>query len=654
MKKFSIFNSAMNATRLKEIEEIYHSAAERTPADREEFVKAECGGDETLRREVISLLSYDEISDSFIDSSPDAIAAEMFSEEEEPTLIGKTIGHYDIKKLVGVGGMGEVYLAYDKLLNRKVALKLVPPDLAQHRGHLNRFKQEAKAASALNHPNILTIHEFGNEDGSNYIVSEFVDGVTLRQRIMRSVLSGSETLEIASQVASALSAAHELGIIHRDIKPENIMIRRDGIVKVLDFGLAKLTMPIASNPEKGGEDQTLLKTTPGSVMGTASYMSPEQARGVKVDGRTDIWSLGVLIYEMVTGRRPFEGATQTDVLVAILNAPAPSLDDLVTNAPPELDRIISKALAKDVENRYQTIGEMASDIRGLKARLEFEAELQRTQGDRSATRGLRRAATEAQTEMMPAVSTAPDSAEGLDSRSADKGKRRLFILASLAALVIVTVISTAMWRSARSDTSSQTSAGDQPIALSPAASAPSRILTYSLTVQSFTDGRYEDPFRLSGEMLFRNKDRIRLNIKSPQSGNLYILNQGPQDANDEPSYNILFPSPTSNDGSAFLPAGREIQIPQQSWFELDNKEGTESVWLVWSANAIPELESAKRFANAEDKGRINEANLNRTIELLLQKNQLDKSNIGRDDNKKESIVTASADIVAHNIKLEHH
>ncbi|HSU24552.1 MAG TPA: serine/threonine-protein kinase, partial [Pyrinomonadaceae bacterium] len=394
----------MNASRLKQIEAIYHSAADKTPTDREEFVRAECGEDENLRREVISLLSYEEISDSFIDTSPDSIFAEMLSEEDKPTLIGKTIGHYDIKQLLGVGGMGEVYLANDNLLNRKVALKLVPPDLAELRVNLNRFKQEAKAASALNHPNILTIYEFGAEDGTQYIVSEFVDGVTLRQRIKDGVPSGKELLDIAGQVASALAAAHSSGIVHRDIKPENIMIRRDGIVKVLDFGLAKLTMPAGSETSK--EDQTLFKTAPGSVIGTAAYMSPEQARGVEVDGRTDIWSLGVVIYEMLTGCRPFDGDTQTDVLVAILNQPVPALADFAVEAPAELKRIIDKALAKNVEDRYQVVEELASDLRSLKARLEFEAELQRSQSDQSAASDSSENAPEAGTKLIPALDPA--------------------------------------------------------------------------------------------------------------------------------------------------------------------------------------------------------------------------------------------------------
>ena len=333
----------MNATRLKQIEEIYHAAADTAPVHRDAFLNGECGQDDSLLQEVRSLLSYDDVSDSLIDGSPDAIAAELFVDEFESEFIGTTLGHYRIERLLGEGGMGKVYLADDTLLSRKVALKILPQTLIEQRERLNRFKQEAKAASGLNHPNILTIHEFSTDDGSNYIVTEFVDGVTLREKL-RAGLSMSETLDIAVQAASALAAAHNAGIVHRDIKPENIMIRRDGILKVLDFGLAKLSMP-SQGGEAGSEAETIFRTEPGMVMGTPNYMSPEQARGVKIDSRTDIWSLGVIIYEMAARKLPFTGPTQTDILVAILNQPIEMIDTFDADAPAELKRIIEKALA---------------------------------------------------------------------------------------------------------------------------------------------------------------------------------------------------------------------------------------------------------------------------------------------------------------------
>jgi serine/threonine protein kinase len=646
----------MNATRLRQIEEIYHAAAEDALPDRQASIRARCGGDHVLEQEVEALLSYDEVSESFLDGSPDAVAAEMFAGEVEAEIIGSMVGHYRVERLIGEGGMGKVYLADDTLLSRKVALKILPTSLIEHRDRLQRFKQEAKAASGLNHPNILTIHEFGTDEDSNYIVTEYVDGVTLRQK-MRERVSLKETLEITGQAASALAAAHAAGIVHRDIKPDNIMIRRDGILKVLDFGLAKLSMPQGS--EAGSEAATMFRTEPGIVMGTPSYMSPEQARGVAVDGRTDIWSLGVIIYEMATGKLPFAADTQTDVLVAILNQPVPMTDIFERDAPAELRRIIEKTLAKKADERYENIEELASDLKRLHHRLEFENELKLTHGDAHTTdKGDENG--EGATRMMPAVGTqameSPTVGEPNPQATAPTGVRRPYLIAVAAATVALAgILGIAIWRFTGQD-----GAADQQRLQELSSSAPvggattPRVLTYSLTVQSFTDGRYKEPFKLSGEMLFRNRDRIRVNIKSPQSGYLYIVNEGPKSETDGASYNILFPSSTTNAGAALLSASQEIQIPAQSWFELDAREGTERVWLVWSANAVPELESAKRFANPVDRGRIRGEQLISSIDALLRQHQSERSGGERNDDKKETQVTGSADIVAHLIKLEHH
>ncbi len=270
-------------------------------------------------------------------------------------MIGERIGHYQILSLLGAGGMGEVYLAQDTKLDRQIALKLLPARFLQDAEQVRRFEREARAASALNHPNILTIHEIGEAESIHYIVSEFVEGKTLRERLRHGPLSIGEARAIAEQVAGALSVAHKAGIIHRDIKPENLMVRPDGLVKVLDFGLAKLTERPAVRPEvdSGGETLVQLSTELGMVIGTVSYMSPEQARGQKVDERSDIFSLGVVLYEMIAGRRPFEGATKSDVIAALLTAEPPPLRQDCAEAPAELERIIGKCLRKDREDRYR-------------------------------------------------------------------------------------------------------------------------------------------------------------------------------------------------------------------------------------------------------------------------------------------------------------
>jgi serine/threonine protein kinase/tetratricopeptide (TPR) repeat protein len=290
---------------------------------------------------------------------------------------GTKLGRYEIRSKIGEGGMGEVYLAKDTELDRSVALKILPEALASNQQRLQRFIQEARAASALNHPHILTIYEVGTIGDSRFIATEFIDGETLRQRMSQG-MKLADVLEIAIETASALSAAHAAGIIHRDIKPENIMVRRDGYVKVLDFGLAKLSEIPTSATDPEAATRAMVNTADGMVMGTANYMSPEQAKGAHVDARTDIWSLGAMLYEMVAGRLPFPGETPAETIsLILLKEPAP-LTRFAPNAPDELGRIISKALTKDREERYQTIKDLLIDLRNLKRKLEVDAEIDRT------------------------------------------------------------------------------------------------------------------------------------------------------------------------------------------------------------------------------------------------------------------------------------
>ncbi|MCA1622922.1 MAG: protein kinase [Acidobacteria bacterium] len=374
----------MNAERLQRIEEICHAALDATPEERAAFLEKQCGADADLRREVESLLDFDKSADLFFDSSPESFAAEMFSERENGAvnLVNREVGHYRILKLLGRGGMGEVYLAEDKELERHVAVKVLLPEVADDRARLGRFVREARAASALNHPNILTVHEIGGFENSRFIATEFVAGETLRDRLRGAEpLDLRETLDAALQIAAALAAAHEAGIVHRDIKPENIMLRDDGFVKVLDFGLAKLTEERrrdAATQRRGENESTLIaasQTESGVVMGTAAYMSPEQARGLAVDARTDIWSFGIVLYEMLAGKTPFEGETTSDVIAAILKSEPPFAPD---KFPEDLQRIVGKALEKDRAERYQNVRDLLTDLRDLKQELDFTAKLEQS------------------------------------------------------------------------------------------------------------------------------------------------------------------------------------------------------------------------------------------------------------------------------------
>src|SRR5438552_18359928 len=289
---------------------------------------------------------------------------------------GTKLGRYEIRSQLGAGGMGEVYLAQDTKLDRKVALKILPADVAAHPDRMKRFVQEAKAASALNHPNIVTIHEIDESGSTHFIATEFIDGQTLRDRLHHSPPDLTQALDIAIQVAAALVAAHKAGIIHRDFKPENIMVRNDDQVKVVDFGLAKLIQPEASEFDSSTPTALQNKTESGTIMGTIAYMSPEQARGVSLDPRTDIWSLGVVLYEMIAGRSPFAAETSSDTVVAILQNEPQSL--VSANAPEELDWILTKALTKEREDRYQTAREMLKDLRRLRQRLDVASEIERS------------------------------------------------------------------------------------------------------------------------------------------------------------------------------------------------------------------------------------------------------------------------------------
>jgi serine/threonine protein kinase/tetratricopeptide (TPR) repeat protein len=291
---------------------------------------------------------------------------------------GTKLGRYEIRSKIGEGGMGEVYLAEDKQLGRKVALKVLAQALTTDRDRLSRFDQEAHAASALNHPNIITIYEMGDEGGRHFIATEFIDGVTLRKHL-RAPMDFPEVLNIAIQMAGALEEAHAAGIIHRDIKPENIMIRRNGHVKMLDFGLAKLTEDLsAEEPDTEAVTRARVRTDAGVVLGTSQYMSPEQARGQPVEARTDIWSFGVVLYEMAAGRPPFTGDTKTDLIVAIARNDPQPIVRFAPGLPPEFEWIVMKALRKDAAERYQTIREVESDLKKLKQRHEFQSELERT------------------------------------------------------------------------------------------------------------------------------------------------------------------------------------------------------------------------------------------------------------------------------------
>jgi serine/threonine protein kinase len=357
----------MTPERWRTVEEIFQGALDLPEAERGRALAHACAGDVELQREAISLLEAHEAAADFLEQSALERDADVLIHDGDHRIAGTRIGPYEIVERIGSGGMGEVYLARDVRLARLIALKILPTYFVAEAERLRRFQTEARAASALNHANILTVFEVGEDDETHFIATEYIDGQTIRELIADDQLSLGETLDIVSQLLNGLSAAHGAGIVHRDIKPENVMRRTDGTLKILDFGIAKL---IEDAP---GESPTLTsrvtsRTELGAVLGTIAYISPEQARGLAVDERSDVWSVGVMLYEMLAGVRPFSGATNADTIVSILErTPAPIFGGKrKVRALVKLQQVVSKALRKDVAGRYATAAEMLADLETIK------------------------------------------------------------------------------------------------------------------------------------------------------------------------------------------------------------------------------------------------------------------------------------------------
>jgi serine/threonine protein kinase len=597
----------------EQIGQIYHAALELAPENRSVFLDQACDGNEEMRREVERLLASNDQAGSFLAAPAAAVVADLLIEERGASLAGRRLGHYKILSPIGAGGMGEVFLAQDTSLGRRVALKLLPAEFTRDRDRVRRFEQEAKAASALNHPNIVTIHEIGQaetEAGNlHFIAQEFIEGQTLRHRIRQGKLPLSDALDIAIQAANALQVAHAAGIVHRDIKPENIMLRPDGFIKILDFGLAKLVERKPEPAEFDTEAPTIHKTIPGTILGTAAYMSPEQARGLNVDSRSDVWSLGVLLYEMLTGQAPFKGMTPTDIIVSIVEREPQPLKESLSKFPPELERIVMKVLAKKRDERYQTAKDLAIDLKNLKHRLEFDADL--------------------------AINTAPPR---VSVPTASKpAPPRLAIVA--AVLLLAAAIGFGAWIWLRPQTSPPANVA-----------APDRLMTYSFTVQRMRDGQpFREPFESSGREIFENGWKFRLNFNSSQSGFLYLLNEGLV-AKGAISYHVLFPFPTINNGSAQIAAGQTIQT---GWYVVDENQGTEKLLMVWSAQPVSELEAVKGVVNPTDKSLISDpAQLNAMREFLRRHSQSNPET-ETDKIKKQTSVSGRGDVLVHTVELEH-
>jgi eukaryotic-like serine/threonine-protein kinase len=442
--KVNIGHNFIQPERWRQIDQLFHLALDKQSDERELFLAEFCAGDEVLQKEVQELILSHEQAEEFIESPASDLAAEVLGKGQAGLKLGDKIGPYEIQSVLGIGGMGEVYLASDTRLGRQVALKILPPRFTLDPERVRRFEKEARAASALNHPNIVTIHEIGHFNNARFIVTEFVEGHTLRQLMNEKPFTLNEALNVTIQVAVALTSAHTAGIVHRDIKPENIMLRADGYVKILDFGLAKLTERQTSDSDP--ETPTLLQSNPGLLMGTVQYMSPEQARRRNVDLRTDVWSLGIVLYELLTGRVPFSGETPSHVMVSLMDD---ELLPLTTYAqvPIELDRVVAKALRKNKKERYQTARELAHDLKELKRELQLQGRLkQSVQTDEHLVSGVQHAEAKDRKSETTNETAANDELVPAAPLARNRPTNYSYLLTGLI-LVVVLIISTVFLRS---------------------------------------------------------------------------------------------------------------------------------------------------------------------------------------------------------------
>jgi eukaryotic-like serine/threonine-protein kinase len=373
----------MTSERWQRISELFQAALGREPGQRSAFLAEACAGDEALRSEVESLISSHGQASDFIESPVFEIAAPLFAEERVRLSAGTSVGPYRIVSLIGAGGMGEVYRARDNRLARDVALKVIPRAFANDSDRLRRFEQEARAAGQLNHPNILAIYDIGAHEGAPFVVSELLEGETLRERIRGGAISQRKAIDCALQIANGLAAAHDKGIIHRDLKPENLFITKDGRVKILDFGLAKLTQPRFA----AGTDLPTAPLEPdtgsGVILGTVGYMSPEQVRGERVDHRSDLFSFGAILYEMLSGKRAFQGGSAVETMNAILKEEPPEVSKTSQEVSPAIERIVQHCLEKNAEQRFQSARDVAFAIESLSGVSSVSAQPVVTTGVRS-------------------------------------------------------------------------------------------------------------------------------------------------------------------------------------------------------------------------------------------------------------------------------
>jgi len=561
---------------------------------------------------------------------------------QQPGLIGQTVDQrYVIESAIGQGGVGAVYLARDrKLHDKRVVLKILLDRSLQNEWVVQKFQQEKEALARVDHPGVVGILDTGElPDGKAYLVMQFIDGVTLRSQVRPEGMPLARAAEIIKQIGRALSAAHERGIFHRDLKPENIMLQSFGRgeeqVKIIDFGIAKLKDSLVAP-----------STVTGATAGTVAYMAPEQLAGKSISAATDIFALGAIAYEIVTGRKPFNPETGFELLEMQRSGVRVQPRDLRPAISTEANEVILRALNFAPADRFQT------------AR-DFGEVLAQSLDDESGTLDQNSAAPVPATQLATSANPLARQTGDLSSKTiagryepakvdtlqqpsfvppvtdeAEPSRRGMFAgIALVLLLVIGAAAGFLIWKR-------DTIFGGRE-----------RSLTYSLTVQKMRDGKpFQTEFESSGQEIFENGWKFRLNVDSRQDGYLYLLNEGPASANSS-TYNVLFPESKTNSGSPQVTAGRKLQT---DWMRFDEQQGTEKFWIIWSAAPVKELEAVTEVVNDQDLGEIKDAVKAKAVRDFLNQQATPKPEVTKDSAKKQSVIKGKGDVLVNAIELEHH
>ncbi len=637
----------MENERYARVKALFLAACDLEPSQRDGFLAAECGDDDLLRIEVDALLVQMTGSPTY--AGP--LAMRNASSLPNGSLIAS---RYRVDAELGAGGMGRVYRATQLALSREVAIKVLSSRAVATPDALVRFEREAAAVARLRHPNIVTIYDAGSDERAGaFYAMELVEGRSLADEIADGGgLPLAEALEVMRQVTSAVRAAHKAGIIHRDLKPANVVLDRSAglTAKVLDFGIAKLVDEETSTTIAGSS-----VTASGAVFGTPLYMSPEQACAEHVDARTDVWSLGVMLYELIAGTPPFRSDSPAATFAAILREEPEPLDKVVSGVPESLAELVTRTLQKDRDDRLSTAGELELALGRIASGLDSASTIDTIRIDARDTehKHLRDAEPEPEKEPVPEAEPVPEPEPAPEPALApapapeDRPGRRTAIVAAVA---IAVALVGGVGLVARMMTRSATPPPAPPVA-APAAAA--RSLEYAIEVQKYRDGApYQEPFRLAREVVFEKDYRIRLLVSSTDPGSLYVLNEAPPEVSAEPTFNILFPSPTTNGGRSEIAPGATVQLPERGWLRFDAERGTETLWLVWSERPIVELDALTSFVNPTDRGAVTDASKARAIRELLAADR-PQTETSRNDATKTTVLRATGGLLVYKLLLEH-